>query len=371
MRQVRLLRFATCAATPCCLLACLAAALACTPAAFAEPDARGEAETAALASAQQEYDEAQQRLSAIGAQLESTQLAKHQTESALADLRSDIADTQAGIDDTTSELAAAQAALAAYLQISYKSGGLSILDVLMSSVDFNDFVTRSYYVSAVQDSQVETIEEIKGLKLELEEQEEVLSGQEAEEAELLERLEAQEATLVEQKAEADELVAGLSAEVQELFAAQQAELSAAAEARATAASAAAAGEAIGVYTPGVSQGSVVENAYACLGIPYVWGGDDESFATDGGYDCSGFVQHCYALEGYTIGRTTWDQIDQIQAAGNWKTSVDELEPGDLVFPSDSHVGIYIGNGQMIDAPYPGMYIRIDDISDFIGGGSPV
>ena len=90
-----------------------------------------------------------------------------------------------------------------------------------------------------------------------------------------------------------------------------------------------------------------------------------------GYDCSGFTQHCYALEGYSIGRTTWDQIDDIQAAGNWKTSVDELVPGDLVFPADSHVGIYIGNGQMINAPSPGFYIRIDTITNFIGGGSPI
>ena len=65
--------------------------------------------------------------------------------------------------------------------------------------------------------------------------------------------------------------------------------------------------------------------------------------------CSGFAQHCYALEGYSIGRTTWDQIDDIQAAGDWKTSIDELEPGDLVFPNDGHVGIYIGDNKFVHA----------------------
>lgn len=341
------------------------------PLAFAEPNTRGEAETAALAAAQKEYDDAQKQLSTIGKQLEETQVAKNQTEIQLEELKADIDETQEGISATTDELEAAQAALAAYLQISYKSGSLSFLDVLLSSVDFNDFVTRTYYVSAIQDSQVETINEIKDLKVRLERQEEVLSNQETEQARLLERLEQQEATLTEQKVQADSIVSGLSVEVQQLFAAQQAELTAAAEARATAAAAAAGGESIGLYTPGTSMGSVVENAYACLGIPYVWGGDDSNLADYGGYDCSGFVQHCYALEGYSIGRTTWDQIDEIQALGNWKESVDELQPGDLVFPNDGHVGIYIGNNQMIDAPYPGMYIRIDDIEDFIGGGSPV
>lgn len=356
--------------------ACAAVALALSatalPLAFAEPNVRGEAETAALAAAQKEYDEAQQQLRTIGRQLEETQVAKNQTEIQLAELKEDIGETQSGIVTTTDELEAAQAALAAYLQISYKSGSMSFLDVLLSSVDFNDFVTRSYYVGAIQDSQVETINEIKDLKARLERQEEVLSNQEAEQARLLQRLEQQENTLVEQKNQADSIVAGLSVEVQQLFAAQQTELTAAAEARALAAAGAAAGESVGVSSPSTSMGSVVENAYACLGIPYDWGGDDTNLGVDHvGYDCSGFVQHCYALEGYSIGRTTWDQIDEIQALGNWKESVEELQPGDLVFPNDGHVGIYIGNNQMIDAPYPGMYIRIDDIEDFIGGGSPV
>ena len=361
------------------------AALACLPAialypaarrlivgsAIAEPQVRGAEETAALAEAQRQYDEAQTRLRSIGAKLESTQVEINRTEGELAALRGDISQTESDIDNTSSELTKAQNALAAYLQISYKSGNMSTLDVLLSSRDFNDFVTRSYYVGAIQDSQIETINEIKELKVQLEDQREVLNGQEQEEAALLEKLEQQEAELAQQKADSDAVVSGLSTEVQQLFAAQQAELVAAAEARATAAAAAQQGETIGLYAPGVSQGSIVEDAYACLGIPYVWTGDDENFAEVGGFDCSGFVQHCYALEGYLIGRTTWDQIADIQSRGNWRDDISQLQPGDLVFPNDGHVGIYIGNNQMIDAPYPGMFIQIDDIEEFIGGGCPV
>lgn len=358
-----------------CLLA-LAALAASTP--FAARSAlgdslqeRGAAETAALAAAQREYDEAQARLQDVGSRLESTQVSIHETQVQLEQLGRDIEDTKSGIDTTTSDLEAAQAALAAFLEINYKSGSTSILDVLLSSADFNDFVTRAYYARAVQDSQVETINEIKDLKASLERQEQVLERQQDEQTQLLSELSEQEQSLTAQRDEADAIVAGLSTEVQQLFAAQQAELQAAAQARSQAASAAQSASELGLYVPGVSQGSVVEDAYACLGLPYVWGGDDENFATHGGFDCSGLTQHCYALEGYTIGRTTWDQIDQIQAAGNWVESVDQLLPGDLAFPSDGHVGVYIGNGQMIDAPYPGMYVRIDQISEFIGGGSPV
>ena len=329
------------------------------------------ASTNELIAAQQQFDEAQAKLQEIGAQLEQTQGLIYSTQTDLKRIGSQIDQTKADIAQTTSDLATAQAALAAYLQITYKSGVLSFLDVILASSDFNDFVTRTYYASAVQNSQVETINEIKDLKVRLEELQQELTEQQATETNLLNQLQEQEAQLAQQKQESDDYVAQLSTQVQQLFSAQQEQLTAAASARALAAGAADAGEAVGVYNVGISQGSVTENAYACLGMPYEWGGDDSNYATKLGYDCSGFAQHCYALEGYSIGRTTWDQIDDIQAAGDWKTSIDELEPGDLVFPYDGHVGIYIGNGQMIDAPSPNLFIRIDTITDFIGGGSPI
>lgn len=327
--------------------------------------------TDGLVAAQQEFDQAQLQLQQIGSELEQTQGLIHSTQTDLKRIGSQIAQTKADIEQTTEDLGTAQAALAAYLQITYKSGVLSFLDVILASSDFNDFVTRTYYASAVQDSQVETINEIKELKVKLEKLQDDLTEQQATESDLLAQLREQEAQLSEQKQASDELVAQLSEQVQQLFAAQQQQLSAAASARALAAGAAQAGEQAGVYNVGISQGSITENAYACLGMPYVWGGDDSNYSTMLGYDCSGFAQHCYALEGYSIGRTTWDQIDEIQAAGNWKTSIEELEPGDLVFPTDGHVGVYIGNGQMIDAPSPGLFVRIDTITNFIGGGSPI
>ena len=332
---------------------------------------RGTAETEALTEAQKEYDAANQKLQAIGSQLEQTEYQLNQTESQLEQLDIDISDTQDGIEDKARQLGQAQSALSAYVEISYKSGKNSTLDLLLSSTDFNDFVTRSYYTTKIQDAQINTINEIKQLKAELEDERNTLTTQQEEEKQLKDKLTEQQKTLSDAESEASAVVDGLSAEVKNLFAAQQSELTAAAQAQSKAASAAEAGAEIGVNAPSTSQGSIIADANACLGIPYIWGGDDDNFGEVGGFDCSGFVQHCYALEGYEIGRTTWDQIDQIKAAGNWKESIDELEPGDLVFPNDGHVGIYIGNNQMIDAPYPGMFIQVDDITDFIGGGSPV
>ena len=98
-----------------------------------------------------------------------------------------------------------------------------------------------------------------------------------------------------------------------------------------------------------------------IGVPYVWGGTSAS-----GVDCSGLV--CYSY-GYKRGRTTYDMIGSLQATGDWKTSMSELSVGDLVFPSSGHVGIYIGNGQMIHAPSPGRTVCIASVYSFIGGGT--
>ena len=112
---------------------------------------------------------------------------------------------------------------------------------------------------------------------------------------------------------------------------------------------------------GGASGGGLSTAYSMIGVPYVWGGTSAS-----GVDCSGLV--CYSY-GYKRGRTTYDMIGSLQATGDWKTSMSELSVGDLVFPSSGHVGIYIGNGQMIHAPSPGRTVCIASVYSFIGGGT--
>lgn len=106
---------------------------------------------------------------------------------------------------------------------------------------------------------------------------------------------------------------------------------------------------------------VVEYANRHYGIPYQWGGDIEDMVELGGLDCSGFTQKVYLdLFGVDIGRTTWDQIKYGKVV-----SFDELQIGDLVFTNKcEHVGIYVGDGQMINAVDTGDIIRTTGISKF-------
>ena len=90
---------------------------------------------------------------------------------------------------------------------------------------------------------------------------------------------------------------------------------------------------------------IINNAKKHMGTPYVWGG-----TTPSGFDCSGFVQYVFKQSGISLPRTTSEQVK----VGTY-VSKSNLQPGDLVFLKNtyregvSHVGIYIGDGQMIHA----------------------
>jgi cell wall-associated NlpC family hydrolase len=89
--------------------------------------------------------------------------------------------------------------------------------------------------------------------------------------------------------------------------------------------------------------------------PYVWGGTG-----NGGFDCSGLAQAAFRSAGITIPRVAQDQFD----AGPPVAGGADVEPGDLVFfgtgtDGVDHVGIYVGAGEMIDAPHTGALVRFD------------
>ena len=101
--------------------------------------------------------------------------------------------------------------------------------------------------------------------------------------------------------------------------------------------------------------AIVNTAMQYLGVPYVWGGTSPS-----GFDCSGLVQYVCAKNGISVPRVAASQ----RGAGTY-VSRENLQPGDLVFFSHgggiSHVGIYVGNGNMIHAPQTGDVVKISSI----------
>ena len=162
-------------------------------------------------------------------------------------------------------------------------------------------------------------------------------------------------------------LASAQAHASALKSARQAALAAEAAAAARAAAAAAAAEGSTsapswAWSSGASatQGGTAANwALSQLGKPYLWGG-----AGPDAFDCSGLTMEAWAHAGVQLLHYTgyqWQEGPHVP--------LDELQRGDLLFYATDnsdpatihHVGIYIGSGMMVDAPYTGAFVRIDSI----------
>lgn len=101
-------------------------------------------------------------------------------------------------------------------------------------------------------------------------------------------------------------------------------------------------------------GKAVAYAYAQLGCPYVWGGTGPCSS---GFDCSGLVMEAWAYAGVSIPRTTWAQESLPQVP------ISQMEPGDLMIMfGGAHVAMYVGHGEMIQAPMPGQLVQLTPIA---------
>ena len=146
-----------------------------------------------------------------------------------------------------------------------------------------------------------------------------------------------------------------------------AEQAAAPAAHAPAAGAPAAGATFANVPASGAGGAAVAAAESQLGVPYVWGGETPGV----GFDCSGLTQWSWGRAGVGIPRTAQDQYDAIT-----HISLSALEPGDLLFWGDSggiyHVAMYVGNGEVIQAPETGETVSYAPIwnTNLVGAGRP-
>ncbi|MFB6689433.1 NlpC/P60 family protein [Streptomyces virginiae] len=107
-------------------------------------------------------------------------------------------------------------------------------------------------------------------------------------------------------------------------------------------------------TPTAAGGAALRYAAAQIGKPYVWGAEGP-----GSFDCSGLTSQAWAHAGRTIPRTSQEQWARLP-----KVPLDQLRPGDLVvyFPKATHVGLYVGDGKVIQAPRPGSVVKVSPVA---------
>ena len=253
------------------------------------------------------------------------------------------------------------------IKFMYEEGDTTALETLVTAENFSDLVNKAEYVQNVHtydrkqlEEYIETKQQIADLKTTLEDEQKNMESMQAE----YENKESELSSTIEsKKAE----VANLDSQI------QAAAEAAAAEALAAQQQAAAANNNNGggsgnrnnggngtkpAPAPTPSGGgsgntstaqAIVNAAYSQLGVPYVWGGTTPGV----GLDCSGLTQYCHRDAGISIGRTS-----EVQGGGG--KAVSNPQPGDLVCYG-SHIGIYIGGGQMIHAPHTGDVVRVANV----------
>lgn len=252
-----------------------------------------------------------------------------------------IAQKTAELDATRQNLGVARSTYDERVKGIYKYSDVNILEVLFGSKTINDFTERFDLLNKVGNSDASLVKSISQSEMNIEKTTAELEAARARQADLLGQVEADKSAIESRAADKSAYLDSLTQQIALEEAGRQA-----------------ADDEPSIWhgtLPPASSG-VVAIAYALIGVPYVWGG-----ASPAGFDCSGFVMYCYEQIGVSIGRSDYTP----------NLSWEELEPGDLVYSHGmGHVGIYVGGGMQIHAPYPGTYVQEGPIYGFCGGYRP-
>lgn len=314
---------------------------------------------------------------------EETEVVSEELNKTISELEATKANVQATQDEarkTNKRLNQLQSQLRRRVRSNYKSGDIDLIEIILSCSTFEEFTEAVKFATHISDNDTATIEQTNELRQQLSEQLSSLQELQQQQQQLVDEQDYQQRQLEAAAAEQEAYVDNLSEELQEQLRIeeeerreaerkareeaerkererqQQAELERqqqeqeqqAAESYRT--------------TPTTPQSTderrqtLVNYAKSQLGLPYIWGGKTPGV----GFDCSGLVSWCY------------DQIDihmphyhaSIAEYVRERRSVEELEPGDVVLwmgGDGSHVAMYIGNYQIIEAIYRG--ISINNIYD--------
>ncbi|MDQ5873845.1 MAG: NlpC/P60 family protein [Actinomycetota bacterium] len=259
----------------------------------------------------------------------------------------------------------------------YKSGTTGALEVVLSSSSLDDIQSRLQYLQSSQEAQTEVFERLSVDRAQLDAALAQLEKDRAEALESQQELDSLRSEIEDkvatQRAEIVEINAAIERAERRREAREAARAAAAAEA-ARAAEAAAAEAATQSPEPDVSIAPApapserarvaVEAALDQVGEPYQWGA-----AGPDSFDCSGLTMWSWAQAGVALPHNSGAQY-----AATTRVDQSEWEPGDLIFAGSPihHVGMYIGNGQMVEAPYTGATVRVVSAyrSDYAGAGRP-
>lgn len=296
----------------------------------------------------------------------------------LEDIQTDISGIEFTVADIESRMSGKLDDAITLARELYKNGTAGSMVAVLSSDSLAEMDARLAYIESSEKANSAVFEQLGAdrslleAKLgELAEAEEKASAARARLADLAEDIEAK---VAEQEDEIGELTAAIErAEKREAEREAAAAAAAREEAREEAAAAAppdpagdGGGSAAPNPAPGPSAGAgvAVQAALSQVGKPYQWGAEGPD-----SYDCSGLTMWAWAHAGVSLPHNSG-----MQYAATPRVSLGAIQPGDLLFYGSPihHVSMYIGNNQMVEAPYTGSQVRVVPLrtSDFVGAGRP-
>ncbi|MDQ0813892.1 cell wall-associated NlpC family hydrolase [Streptomyces sp. B3I7] len=230
----------------------------------------------------------------------------------------------------------------------YRSGGIDPALTLLLSSDPDDYLDRAAVLDHVGDDQAARLRQLRAVLRELGQQRTEAGGKLAE-------LEASRKAVARHKHAVERKLARARQVLNALPAGERAAYARASRSAGRLPAPLPGPDADPGYeaASGARAAAAVAAARSALGRPYVWGATGPN-----GFDCSGLTQWAYARAGVGLPRTSQEQ----RYAGR-RVPLSEAQPGDLVvYRSDaSHVGMYVGAGRVIHAPYPGAVVRYDSV----------
>jgi peptidoglycan hydrolase CwlO-like protein len=359
---------------------------------------------------QAEVDDAQAKIDDLNSEAEQTGYELIDAQASLQDTQDSIASVQSEIASKQSELDQAQSELSQVVASSYKTGDVNLLSVLMNSKSFDEFVSLIHYADKVSEYQQGVVSEVKTLKSQLEDEQTQLESQQQQEQEevqaLSDKKQASEAAIQAAEDYKDQLSEEVKEKIAEeeeaarqqaLAQSQQTETTLQASSSTAATSSDSGGSSAEATSETGSEGSadysadegssgsnttssarsatssaseMVARAMEARGSHYTYSGYIWTGSTSTSYfTCSGLVD-------FALGRLSHSDSPEslyAQVGPSMVYSISELNYGDLVFfnwagRSPGHVGIYLGNGEMIDADGSSVVVRGVTTSSFIGGG---
>ena len=260
-------------------------------------------------------------------------------------------EAQAVIDDAEEKIPQYKSKFDNLVKNNYRNGPASMLDIILDSSTISEFLDNIEFAKKINNENARTVQEYTDLRNQV-----AASKVALDENYQIAKDAAAAAYSIKESVEGD--IASLNATLESLTE-QEREAIAAAEQR-NAAPAPSGGNSGGSGNSGGGSsaahyvpGSVVANAYAALGKPYVFGA-----AGPNSFDCSGLVSWCYC------GHRAWTTYSFVGCSDGWHPTSNPA-PGDVCSTS-SHCGIYIGGGQMIHAPHTGDVVKIAPVQGGMG-----